>query len=370
MLRLLVLLLTLSLPAYAAGLFSATVTVKDNSAASELEAKKQGLAQVLIRASGQPKIVENPTIKKAIADAGQYVTQLGYNSLHSQPQLILTFDQQKIRTLLQQTKTTYWGEPRPEVLFWIIEDSTYHRGIVWEQSGSQYIKDLKAKGVERGLPVLVPIGDFDDVIAVPISDLWGGVIESVRQGSLRYHPAGVAIVKLADGGLTWQLYPTFEEILNELPVEGEASGEPNVALPKMVDDIANYYAEQQAINLSMTEKSSQLLEVYGISSSNDFFALERMLKSLTSLSGFSLVALADKKATFRIALSTPVATFEQELSKQKKLVPLVLDNVEQIAPASTAGAAPDQLLASNSAPASSKTKASQPKILAYQWQAQ
>ncbi|WP_245621576.1 DUF2066 domain-containing protein [Enterovibrio calviensis] len=322
MLRIFFFVLALALgqtSAMASALFSTEVVLDDSDTATEQTAKQKAFVDVLVRMSGQSNVGENPVIQKALPSVNQYITQLGYGESEGLRSLVLAFDDAKIRTLLTQAQVPYWGLPRPEVLFWLVEDSASQRNVVWEQSGSDLITTLKAEGERRGLPVLMPVGDFDDVVAISIPDLWGGFTGPISQASTRYNPTGVAVVKVRNNRLSWQLFPNAANIGGDAPIEGQVSGAPAQAFATMVDDISNYYAERLAINLGVADSNATALTITGLNDAEDFFVVERTLKGLNSVASLRLASIESGTATFRISLLANEEIFHNEMMSDRRL---------------------------------------------------
>src|SRR5690606_4302440 len=154
------------------------------------------LQQVLVKVSGQRDIASNEVIQKALENSGSYVSQLGYGNEQGQPVLEISFDSEKIRTLLTQANATFWSEQRPIVLVWLVEEANRDRAIVWDQSGNNLQANLNLAAAHRGVPVLLPIGDFQDVTAISVPDLWGGFSQPIANASTRYQPDAVLIARV------------------------------------------------------------------------------------------------------------------------------------------------------------------------------
>lgn len=303
----------------AASLFSSEVVLDSTLPQMEERAKESAFIDVLVRASGQLDLSENTTINKALPRVGEYITRIGYGTVRGKPSLILRFDEKKIRDLLTTAQSYYWGMPRPEVLFWIVEDSQLYRKMLWEQSGSPLIKELKDQGVRRGLPVLTPIGDFTDIVSVSIPDLWGGFVGPIGEASARYKPSGIVVAKLKNNRLTWQFFPSALNIDTDFPIEGVADGSKIEMFTQMIDEISNYYVENFAVNLGVTNDNAKIIEVSGINSADDFFAVERLLKALNTVAALRLDFIEDDKAIFNINLLAPESMFHNELANDRRL---------------------------------------------------
>lgn len=308
--------------AIAGSLFTSEVVINTDDLGMEKAAKKEAFTEVLVRVSGQLNVDTNPEIKKAFLKMDEYITQISYGSLEGHPSLILKFDGNKLRTLLIKSNLPYWGTPRSDVLFWMVEDSLTHRQLIWEPSASPFLQDLKAQGERRGLPVIIPKGDFDDILAISIPDVWGNFVEPIAQASARYKPSGVVVVKVGEKRITWQFYPNANKLESDFPLKGVAEGTNAQMAKQIIGDITHYYVENFAVNQAKTNETvneTKVLEISHLNSAEDFFALERTLKALNSVGSLRLDSISNGKAIFSVNLLAPVHIFHNEMRKERRL---------------------------------------------------
>ncbi|GHA63136.1 DUF2066 domain-containing protein [Photobacterium aphoticum] len=320
----------LALPLKAAtmtNLYQAQVVLPDTDRQSEQVARQQALEQVLIRVSGQSAIGKNEVVAKALTQSGQYVSQFGYGNQDGQRTLALTFDARQIRTLLAQAKASFWTEQRPTTLVWMVEDDGRDRNILWDQSGSALVADMKQAAERRGVPVSVPIGDFQDVTAISSPDLWGGFVQPLSTASVRYQPEAILLARVRKQGtdeisINWQLFKNRAEALvasQQAPSEGRLSGATVATINQMMDAVADQLAAKYAVPLG-AEASNQMSVVVGnITSSRDFFTLERMVTNLTSVAAVNAYRIQGDKVEFNVQLLSSEEAFKQELSQDSRL---------------------------------------------------
>ncbi|MGF1702781.1 DUF2066 domain-containing protein [Photobacterium makurazakiensis] len=320
----------LALPLKAAtvtNLYQAQVILPDTDRQSEQAARNQALQQVLIKVSGQSGIVQNEVIAKAIKNSSQYVSQFGYGNLDGQQTLDLTFDRARIRNLLTQANSTLWGEQRPNVLIWLVEDANRSRNIVWDQSSNALIQDVKRASDVRGLPVMLPIGDFEDVTAISIPDLWGGFVQPISGASLRYQPDAIVVARarqMGDGNvqLGWQLFSENAERLATaqlVPVEGRIEGTRAETITQMVGQVTDHLAAKYAVPLGGDNSGLVSVVVDNIQSSEDFFTLERMMTNLTSVAAVNAHKIQGQSVEFTVQLLSTEDAFQRELSQDRRL---------------------------------------------------
>uniref|UniRef100_UPI003B847E5E DUF2066 domain-containing protein n=1 Tax=Photobacterium sanctipauli TaxID=1342794 RepID=UPI003B847E5E len=326
----LLLLATLAMPLSAAtitNLYQAQVVLPDTDRQSEQAARNEALGQVLVKVSGQSEIVKNEVVAKAIKNSSQYASQFSYGNLDGQQTLDLTFDRKRIRNLLTQANSTLWSEQRPNVLVWLVEDANRSRNVVWDQSANSLITDVKRAADLRGLPVMLPIGDFEDVTAISIPDLWGGFVQPVSTASLRYQPDAIVIARarqMGDGSvqLGWQLFAEKADRLASTPVvplEGRVEGTSTEVMAQMVGQITDHLAAKYAVPLGGDNSGVVSITVGNVQSSKDFFTLERMMTRLTSVAAVNAHKIQGQNVEFTVQLLSTEEAFRRELSQDSRL---------------------------------------------------
>ncbi|AJR07688.1 DUF2066 domain-containing protein [Photobacterium gaetbulicola] len=345
MLRIALLFLALlALPLKAAtvtNLYQAQVALPDTDRQSEQAARRQALEQVLIKVSGQSNIVENEVVAKALGSSNQYVSQFSYANLDGQRTLQLTFDRSRIRTLLTQANSTFWSEKRPNVLVWLVEDANRSRNIVWDQANNDLANRIKDDAERRGVPVMMPIGDFEDVTAISTPDIWGGFVQPIATASQRYQPQAVLIVRARQQGgeqlaINWQLYTGNVEQLGRnqvAPSEGRSSGEAVTSVAQMVDSVADILGAKYAVPLGGDTSGQLAVVVENIHSSKDFFTLERLLTNLTSVAAVNAYRIQGDRVEFSVQLLSTEEAFQRELSQDRRLSAVAAPQEEQLEPA-------------------------------------
>ncbi|KLV06445.1 hypothetical protein ABT56_08660 [Photobacterium aquae] len=339
----LLLMALLALPLKAAtvtNLYQAQVVLPDTDRQSEQAARQQALEQVLVKVSGQSSVVGNDVIRKALGSSNQYVSQMGYGRLNGQQTLELAFEPARIRSLLSQAKASYWNAQRPSILVWLVQEQNRSRDIIWDQSDNPLLVQLEDNADRRGLPVMMPIGDFEDVTAISIPDLWGGFVQPVAKASLRYQPGAVLIVRARQQGqdqydLSWQLFTEPADQMDSAqsaPVEGRLSGTAAGAIQQMTDQIADQLGARYAIPLGGDTNDQLSVVVGNIHSAEDFFTLERMITHLSSVAAVNAYRIQGEQVEFSVQLLSTEDVFQRELSQDSRLsaVTAPLDEQERM----------------------------------------
>ncbi|OOE80966.1 hypothetical protein BZG25_04850 [Salinivibrio sp. ML198] len=305
--------------ALANDLYHASIPLENGAQTSQQAAKKQGLSAVLTKVSGQRNLSDNPAVKQALQEVDSLITQLGYGESDTAGgaptrTLEVGFDSQQVREILRQAGLPLWGSPRPSVLVWLVDDRGLERQIIWEQSERPVIDKLRQAAALRGLPVLIPVGDFDDLMAISSSDLWGGFIQPVEQASERYQPDGIVIAKLTDQGIRWQLFPEANQMQTN-QTRGQARD-----AAAMIHSLADYYAQQTGVILDQNDDSaSVVIAVGGINNGNDYVALEKTLANLNAVQGVHLRKLNDDTLVFDAQLAASQQALIKELTANREV---------------------------------------------------
>ncbi|WP_240435500.1 DUF2066 domain-containing protein [Photobacterium salinisoli] len=307
-------------------LYQAQVPLPDSDRQTEQSARVAALQQVLVKVSGQRDITSNDVIQKALENSSLYVSQLGYGNEQGQSVLEISFDSEKIRTLLTQANATFWSEQRPTVLVWLVEEANRDRAIVWDQSGNSLQANLNQAAAHRGVPVLLPIGDFQDVTAISVPDLWGGFSQPIANASTRYQPDAVLIARVQRRNeslqVAWQLFPVSPAAMldgNSAPVEGRSSGDSVTGITAMMDQVADNLAARYAVQLGGVTEGGFAIDVANVRRVEDFFQLEKLLKDLSSVASVNASHLQGDKVRFTIRLLSNEQVFARELSMEPKI---------------------------------------------------
>ncbi|WP_391087956.1 DUF2066 domain-containing protein [Vibrio sp. NH-UV-68] len=315
----------IALPAMAltnVDLYRSEVVIDPSAHNADVQARVEGMKEVLIRASGDVNAPENEVVKKALGQSAQYLAQLSYGQSADQQTLKMVFSAPHIRSLLSQAQLPMWSAARANVLVWLVEEQT-ERNIIWEHSPSAIFDQIKSRAQQRGLPLTVPVGDFDDITGVAVSDLWGGFIQPVGEASKRYPVDAVLVVKAQGNNLRWTLYdqkPATIGITRQAPLSGTNSG--SDAASKMIDQLSDYFASKSAVIVA--SESSQAIKVRftELNDAVSFFTLENQLKSLSSVASLDILKIQGNQVTFNVHLLSSEQEFKQEVSRLSDVMPL------------------------------------------------
>jgi uncharacterized protein len=314
----------LTFPAFAltrVNLYQAEVAVDPQQSNADAAARVRGMEEVIVRATGSQDALKNDAVQKALRQSNQYITQISTQQEGAQSVMRLQFSAQHIRSLLSQAQLPFWPESRSNLLVWLVEEANYDRNVSWEHADTPLLNQMKARARVRGLPLTVPVGDFDDVTGVQVSDLWGGFINAISVASQRYPTDAVLVVRAQGSELRWTL---FDQLANTMvnqpkaPISGQASGEQ--AATEMIDEISDYYARKSAVVVSSASSQSVLAQFSPLDSAQDFFVVENKLKRLSSVASLDILKVQGTQVTFNVHLLASVEEFTNEVVRMGQAV--------------------------------------------------
>lgn len=164
------------------------IAVEDQSLRSQQRAGKMALAQVFIKLSGNPSVIREPEISKAIDNYEQFLISSSF--IQQQQTLVFeaTFNQGKIESLLLASGLSVWASLRPSAVVWIaLEDSAQQKRLLSQYGSNALSLKIGLKAFARGVEVISPLGDLQDAMNVSVYDVWNQFISKLQEQSMRYN---------------------------------------------------------------------------------------------------------------------------------------------------------------------------------------
>ena len=188
------------------GLYRAEVDVADHSAGQLQVATRRGFAQVLVKVSGRRAVLGTDEVRQALDDSRSYMQKYQYRR---RPDgllgLQIHYDSKLVSDLLTKAQIPLWPSNRPPVLVWIVVDDPTDRRFVTRESDPQKVDLLQREFERRGVPMMFPLLDLDDMAQLPLYDLWELDPSSILRASRRYRVDNILAIRL-DGlsAIGWQ----------------------------------------------------------------------------------------------------------------------------------------------------------------------
>jgi hypothetical protein len=309
--------LSLSLAARAAtfpNLYSVTVSPDPAATDQRGAATQAAFSAVLVRVTGNRYARLDPALQALIGDASRYTTQYGTDR---QGRAIVGFNATRLDQALAGLNVRVWGSERPLTLVWVaVDDGQGGRALLGAGDAAadatpatvdllaMLRTELAAVADERGLPIVLPQLDSEDVAAVTIDDISSGREDRVLAASARYR---------ADAVLIGRLHPGLvgNEVEWLLLKDGERRMLEGTAVRDGLDAVADQYASELSVVGGATTSRLRVLDV---KTPDDYGRVMSYLEKVGSLESVDVESLERDTLTVRVAARGDARVLERVLA--------------------------------------------------------
>ncbi len=287
-------------------------------------ASLKGFKEVLVRKSGSSEILSSPEVQRAYRKVTSYLQRFEYASQEDNSEfpyeIALYFEPRLIDNLIQEAKMPLWGSNRPLTIIWLAVEENFERKIVLESEEEQSLYPiLKENAVRRGLPIIMPLMDLEDELAVSISDIWGRFPSTIKQASLRYPSDVVMYGRINQVGETWQ--GKFGYINQDQEVAFDALGESQQeVIANMMDTLADRLCDKYCVVQEIGQKNELLINVTDISNFKQFKAAENYLADLSSVNKVEVIKVTKYDVLFKLTLLGQINSTVEGIALSQKMI--------------------------------------------------
>ena len=182
-----------------------------HGAAEQQVALQEALRRVLVRLSGRQDMGRSAGMLRAFAEPHRYAAKMAFAVTGAGEVLRVQFARPALESLLKSAGLPLWSARRPTLVLWLLTDAP-RRGVIGRNSSDGLLAALRAEARERGLPLVVPLGDAGEAGTVTTA-VDAKVFTPVAAVSGRYgsQVALVGRVRNAGGGRDgqWWLIDPF-----------------------------------------------------------------------------------------------------------------------------------------------------------------
>lgn len=282
-------------------LYTVSVPLDPQNPQARDDADREALRRVLIRVTGSSDETQLQQLEQIFADPEHYV--LRYRSGDNNT-LQVSFDGDAIKRLLRQSRHAVWGGDRPLTLVWLAVDwGQGEREIVAADDALQSPDATRSidrnrllrERVEeiadlRGIPVVFPLLDAEDLENVSFSDIWGRFDDRLLSASQRYDATSVLVGRVRPATPQrnrWTYYFGDEQLT--------WSGEPEQVVNLLADELAAQFAI----------RGNAVLETYGLTVAGvdsviAYGEVQRLMDGLGVVEDFRLRGAAGRKLEYRV----------------------------------------------------------------------
>ena len=299
-------------------LFSATATaarVTDLYAASGVlpaesespltDAFNEALGKVLVKVTGRRDAAAPDYLVTLFPDPAQLVQQYRREDRET---IWARFDRNAIKRVLDGAGQPVWGADRPVILVWLALDAGRgRRSILRAESAAdalpirtdealtfdmEQLDEVRIVIVEaaeaRGMPVLLPLVDAEDLSRLSFAELWGDFGDPVMAASARYGADAVLIGRARGQRVRWTLLQGDERI----DWQGSLADGPNATADWLGGRLATYADSAGKIRLS----------VAGVNSLEDYGVLTSYLNSIAVVESFDVSRVNGDHIEFEVTV--------------------------------------------------------------------
>jgi hypothetical protein len=279
------------------------------SRANDVKAKAltEALASVFLKNSGTPAVLQHPLVKSQLKQPEVLLTQYGYTEKDGELLLKANFDHQRIINTLRQANLPVWGRQRPLTLLWLALDDGPEKVLLADSSASELRQEIELASNNKGIPLLLPVMDLDDLMAVSVTDVRGLFVEPVAKGSERYQADYFAMADLEQQGnkvnFTVGLFDktlTNGVLLPLLRQQGQADNIP-AATQAVMGLLANYFVSQYAIAATGDGNEAEVTFM-GLNKMPQVVALESYLRQLSAIKSIKVSRIKNDAITYQVEL--------------------------------------------------------------------
>lgn len=294
--------LLLAASVHAQSLYTAQVEFDPRAGQTRSDAYEAALRVVLFRVSGAELSDNRALIAELFPDPSNYVVQFRPGDDKT---LWVSFDGEAVENTLRRSGQLVWGGDRPPTLVILaIDRGNGERELLGagapgprfdEPSDAELFDEQLRERVltfaeERGLPVVLPLLDAEDIATFTFADVWGGFAEPVLAAGRRYDVNSVLIGKIRSGSTRLDRWTYF--------FGGEQfafTGEPETVLSLVADRMADEYAIGGDEPLR-----SVSLSISGIDSVESYGALQVLLRDVPVIEDIQLIGVDGDRIDYQV----------------------------------------------------------------------
>lgn len=293
----------------------------------ESQLRKLALKQVLIKVSGNSNITELDESKALAKQIPSMLAQYGYQNIGNARFYYALFDKRKINRALINMQQPVWGETRPSPLIWLVNEQRKitSENMVNSSQDTALSWGFKKSELKRGIKAQFPLIDLDDSLAISVSDINGRFYQTAAKASKRYGAEYFVLAnvnKKANGKwqLKWELIQhQAHSKKNQVLIKQTNSGSKSFVMAIMLNDIADYYAQQFAIVENNGEKLTQVITVNNIDSLASLTAFNQVLNNLNAVNSFKILKMHEQQVEVMLTLKGGLVSLENALNAQAHL---------------------------------------------------
>ena len=279
----------------------------------------RGLAQVVVRLSGDPKAASAQVVRRASGNVEALVTASSFRQdaemVNGVPVyhtvLTVSFDPEAVDALMAASGLRYWGGTRPKPILWLaIDDGRGPRLVTGKQTN--VVKPLATRGLERGMRYLLPAGTAAEMNSV--RSVVGLNALAMAPLTARYGNDAQLLGKVYRQPPGWAADWVLSQAGVELARWSYSDLDPRRVIASGVDEGANALAARDSIRIDSGVAGLYNIEVAGVDTQADYLRLVGYLETLAIVRRVGVTQAVPGQVSVQLDLSVGMRGFRTLLA--------------------------------------------------------
>lgn len=281
------------------------------------------LTEVLVRITGTTAIAEWEQMAELFPNPGRFVLQYRPGPDDT---LVVSLDGPTIENVLRRAGVAIWGNDRPLTLIWIAVDwGQGQRQIIAADDPQRRPGDARSidrtrllrervteVATRRGIPVLFPLLDIEDLEKVSFTDIWGGFDDLTLRASARYQAEAVLVGRIRAGSPQMNRWTWY--------LGGERASWTG-GTEEVIHLLADTLAERFRID-SRSPLETIRLAISGIDSVKAFGKVQRYMENLRGIDGVMIESVAGDRIIYKVRVQGGMERLQRALDLSPMLEPV------------------------------------------------
>lgn len=304
-------------------LYTVQVPLDPDEPDAESLAYQAALTEVLIRITGTTAVVESEQIAELFPDPRRFLQRFQPGPDNS---LVVTLDGEAIANVLRRAGASVWESDRPLTLIWIAVDwGRGQREIIAADNPERSPEEarsidrnrkLRERVTEvarrRGIPVVFPLLDIEDLENISFTDIWGGFDDALLQASARYQAETVLVGRIRPESRAtnrWSWYLGDERM--------HWNGSPEEVINLLADALAARFKVDSA-----SPRETIRLTISGIESVSAFGKVQRYMENLRGVEDIMIDTVAGDRIVYNVRIQGGIERLQRALEMNVMLEPV------------------------------------------------
>lgn len=318
----------------------AAVPVSSRAVPERNQALKKAFEKVIIKNTGTADSLKNSVIQAQLTNPDALLSQYGYLEQNGQLLLKANFEHRRVVALLRQAQLPVWGTQRPLTLFWVAMPSEADSILLSDSSTLDERQQLSTSADDRGIPVLLPILDLDELMGINPNDVKGMSADIVASVSGRYQADFLALVAIEPAAdqvryrLNLYTKTTIDSLTPPLFSFNGKADNATQAVGAMMTALGDYYFTKYAIADTGTRVGTSVTFV-NIEKMSQVVEIEKYLTQLSATKSVTLTRIQGNSVTFSLDLFGSETDFERLLSLEPRISVVAAGSSGEFSPVSS-----------------------------------